>query len=178
MTRDGAVADAFRASCGAQFDDLPDAVKRAHRGRSRLSGCVRVARGSWLAGKVADALGLPAAGESVAMTVESDHRPDFMVWNRTFGDRQFRSCFRPEAGGLTESVGPFRLHLQLVVEDGRLHYRLRRVSVLGLPWPRHLAPVLEAWEGAAGTQYDFAVEVRLPVLGRLVRYEGRLDHAA
>ncbi len=52
------------------------------------------------------------------------------------------------------------------------------MRVLGLSWPAMLAPALEAWEGAAGTQYDFAVEIRLPLLGRLVRYEGRLDHVA
>ncbi len=64
--------------------------------------------------------GPPAAGESVAMTVESDHLPDRMIWNRTFGTRQFRSCFRLDGRGLTESFGPFRLRLDLVVEGGRL----------------------------------------------------------
>jgi len=170
--------DAFRAACGAAFDRLPEIVRRAHTGRTRLAGQVRVQRGSWLAGLAADALGLPAAGESVAMTVESDHLPDRMIWNRTFGMRQFRSCFRLDGTGLTESVGPFRLRLELAVAGGRLQYRLRGVRVIGLPWPAKLAPALEAWEGAAGTQYEFAVEIRLPLLGRLVRYEGRLDHVA
>jgi len=172
------VQDAFRAACGSGFDRLPEIVRRAHAGKSRLVGQVRIQRGSWLAGLAADAMGLPAAGDSVAMTVDSDHRPDCMIWNRSFGGRAFRSCFRPEHGGLTESIGPFRLYLRLAVEDGRLQYLLSRVSLRDIPWPRRLAPRLEAWEGAAGAQYEFAVEVRLPFLGRLVRYEGRLDHVA
>jgi len=38
-----------------------------------------------------------------------------------------------------------------------------------------LAPDLRAWEGERDGRYDFAVEVRLPFVGRLVRYEGLLD---
>ena len=178
MSAPAPAEDAFRTACGTAFDQLPEVVRSAHTGKSRLAGQVRIQRGSWLAGLVADALGLPSAGDSVAMTVDSDHRPDCMMWNRSFGGRAFRSRFRLEQGGLTESIGPFRLHLRLAVEDGRLCYRLSRVSLRGIPWPRRLAPRLEAWEGAAGAHYEFAVEVRLPFLGRLVRYEGRLDHVA
>ncbi len=176
MTASAPVRDAFRDACGTAFDQLPEIVRRAHTGKTRLAGHVRIRRGTWLAGLAADALGLPVAGDLVAMTVESDHRPDCMIWNRTFGGRAFRSRFRLEQGGLTESIGPFRLHLRLAVEDDRLHYRLVRVGLHGVPWPRRLAPRLEAWEGAAGAQYEFAVEVLLPFLGRLVRYEGKLDH--
>jgi hypothetical protein len=101
-----------------------------------------------------------------------------MIWNRRFGDRQFRSCFTRDGDGLAESMGPLRLHLRLAVRDGRVHYLLERVSLWGLPWPRAFAPSLEAWEGERDGRYAFAVEVRLPIVGRLVRYEGLLDHAA
>jgi hypothetical protein len=52
---------------------------------------------------------------------------------------------------------------------------LERVALLGIPAPRVLAPGLEAWEGEHDGRYDFAVEVRLPIIGRLVRYEGLLE---
>jgi hypothetical protein len=167
--------DAFRAACGASFDALPDIVRRAQTGTARLAGRVAVQRGSPFASLIADALGLPQAGASVDMMVESEHRADVMIWNRTIGGRPFRSRFRFVRDRLAESVRPFSLLLRLVVADGRLHYRLERVSAMGLPWPRALAPHLEAWEGAANGQYAFAVEVRLPILGRLVRYSGTLD---
>lgn len=167
--------DAFRAACGASFDALPEIVRRAHTGTARLAGRVAVQRGSPLASLIANALGLPQAGASVDMMVESEHRPDVMIWNRTIGGRPFRSRFRFVRGRLAESVGPFRLLLRPIVTERRLHYRLERVSVMGLPWPRILAPHLEAWEGEANGQYAFAVEVRLPILGRLVRYSGTLD---
>jgi hypothetical protein len=167
--------DAFRACCGASFHKLPGTIQRAHTGRIRLQGQVRVERGNRLADLLAGAMGMPEAGHSVTMTVDGDHRPDCMIWDRQFNGRRFRSCFRRTGDHLIESVGPFHLHLRLAVSDGRLRYLLDRVSLFGIPWPRTLAPQLNAWEGEIGDQYDFEVEVSLPLIGRLVRYRGQLD---
>ena len=52
------------------------------------------------------------------------------------------------------------------------------MTILGIAVPHGLAPSLEAWEGERDGRYDFVVEVRLPLIGRLVRYEGQLDLAA
>lgn len=109
------------------------------------------------------------------MSVEGDHLPDRMIWNRRFGERKFESCFRLQHGRLIESLGPFRLFLRLEVREHRLRYVLERVTLFGVPVPRRLAPSLEAWEGERDGRYDFAVEVRLPVIGRFVRYEGLLQ---
>ena len=167
--------NALQACLGDAFTQLPDTIQRAHVGKIRLSGYARVTRGNGLARWLGDIMGLPTAADRVAMTVEGNHLADRMIWNRRFGDRQFRSCFRLDGGRLIESLGPFRLWLRLEVRDQRLHYVLERATILGLPVPRALAPQLEAWEGEHDGRYDFAVEVRLPVLGRLVRYEGLLE---
>ena len=168
-------ANAFQACLGDGFDRLPDTIRRAHLGRIRLSGHARVTRGGGVANALANIMGLPPAAESVAMSVEGEHLLDCMIWNRQFGDRHFRSCFTLDRGRLIESLGPFRLRLRLEVRDHRLHYVLERVTLFGVPVPRALAPTLEAWEGERDGRYDFAVEIRLPVIGRLVRYEGLLD---
>ena len=81
-------------------------------------------------------------------------------------------------GRLIESVGPFHLQLRLEVRDHRRHCVLERVTLFGVSVPRSLAPDLQAWEGEHEGRYDFAVEIRLPVIGRLVRYERLLDLAA
>lgn len=171
-------ADAFRACCGADFYKLPETIQRAHTGRIRLDGRVRIDRGGAFANLIANALGLPKAGHDVAVRVEGDHQPDCMIWDRAFDGRRFRSCFRRAGDHLVESIGPFHLHLRVAVIDGRLRYLLDRVSLFGVPWPRRLAPHLDAWEGEAGGRYDFGVEVRLPFIGRLVQYRGQLDLAA
>jgi hypothetical protein len=178
--RDGTprAANGLQACLGEQFDRLPETVRRAHVGKIRLDGHARVSRGNILAGMMATAMGLPPAADRITMSVEGDHLPDRMIWNRRFGDRSFRSCFRLRQGRLIESLGPFRLRLRLEVRDHRLCYVLERVTLFGAPVPHALAPQLDAWEGEREGHYAFAVEVRLPFTGRLVRYEGLLDLAA
>lgn len=170
-------ANALQICLGADFDHLPDAIRRAHVGKIRLTGRAQVTRGSGLANLLANLMGMPAAGQ-VAMSVEGDHLPDRMIWDRQFDNRRFRSCFGLDGNRLIESLGPFRLRLRPEVRDQRLRYVLERVTIFGVPMPRNLAPDLEAWEGERDGRYDFAVEVRLPSLGRLVRYEGLFDLSA
>jgi Domain of unknown function (DUF4166) len=171
-------ANVIQTCLGDAFDRLPDTVQRGHAGKIRLDGYARVTRGNPIANMVAAVMGLPAATERGAMSVEGEHLPDRMIWNRQFGDRQFRSCFTLDRGRLFESLGPFRLYLRLEARDRRLCYVLEHATLFGLPVPRILAPHLEAWEGERDGRYEFAVEVRLPVIGRLVRYEGLLELAA
>jgi hypothetical protein len=168
-------ANALQVCLGADFDRLASTVRRAHVGVIRLSDQARVTRGGAAANALANIMGLPPASDRMAMTVEGEHLSDRMIWNRRFGDRKFESCFRLRHGRLIELLGPFRLQLRPEARDGRLVYVLERVTLLGLPVPRSLAPALEAWEGERDGGYDFTVEVRLPFLGRLVRYEGLLD---
>lgn len=168
-------ANALQICLGGDFDRLASTVRRAHVGAIRLSGPARVMRGGTCATVLASIMALPPASDRIEMTVEGEHRPDRMIWNRRFGDRRFESCFQLRQGRLIESLGPFRLQLRPEARDGRLVYVLERVTLLGLPVPRILAPALEAWEGERDGRYDFAVEVCLPFIGRLVRYEGLLD---
>lgn len=167
--------NALQACLGSEFDRLPATVRRAHVGAVRLIGQARVMRGGALANGLANIMSLPPASDRIDMTVEGEHLPDRMIWNRRFGDRTFESCFRLRQARLIEALGPFRLQLRPEARDGRLVYALERVALFGIPVPRLLAPALEAWEGERDGRYDFAVEVRLPFLGRLVRYEGLLE---
>ena len=176
LTRAG--SNALQACLGSDFDRLPETIRRAHTGDIRLTGHARVTRGGAIANALANIMSLPAASDRTEMTVEGEHLPDRMIWNRRFGARTFASRFRLHHGRLIESVGPFHLQLRLEVRDHRLRYVIERATLFGMPVPRRLAPDLEAWEGERDGRYDFAVEVRLPIIGRLVRYEGLLDLAA
>ena len=140
-------ANVLQACLGNAFDRLPETVRRAHLGTIRLNGDARVTRGGAFANTLANVMGLPAASEGIEMSVEGEHLPDRMIWNRRFGDRRFESCFRLQHDRLIESLGPFRLQLRLEVRDLRLRYVLERVTLFGVPVPRRLAPDLEAWEG-------------------------------
>ena len=62
--------------------------------------------------------------------------------------------------------------------DRRLGLVLRRWDVLGLPMPRWLMPQVISGEHADDSRFHFLVDISVPMLGRLVRYEGWLVPAA
>jgi hypothetical protein len=83
-------------------------------------------------------------------------------------------------GRLAERVGLGELRLRLGVERGGLTYDTIGCALclgpLRLPFPLRLSPRVTAWEHVVpGTdQIDVLVEMRLPVLGLLISYGGRL----
>ena len=79
---------------------------------------------------------------------------------------------------VVERFGPFRYGLALIVDAGRLHLVARRWSAFGLPMPRALMPYGEAYEAAEDGRFRFHVEIRLPLLGLIVRYRGTLQRRA
>jgi hypothetical protein len=175
---DGASADAAEnalQSCMREdFAALHPLVQRAHLGKIQLAGTVDVARGRGLAGLLAAVMKLPVTDPACPMTVMGEHHADCMIWRRRFRDRTMVSNFRKSGDHLVESLGPLRLTLRPEASDGRLHYRLLAVKRGALRLPRFVMPQLIAWEGEENGFYLFEVEIRLPVLGRLVRYAGRL----
>ena len=56
--------------------------------------------------------------------------------------------------------------------------KLRGVRFLGVPLPRFLAPSVFTFESEREGRYHFEVEASLPLLGRIVRYEGWLERKA
>lgn len=166
--------NALQLCMGAAFERLPPVIQRAHVGDIRLEGVVTVSRGWGLAGLVAAIMRLPATNPDCAMVVVGRHLPDRMIWQRDFAGRKMESCFVKSGDALIEAMGAAKLRLYPECRDGRLYYRLAEVRVGGMPLPRWFAPTLIAWEGEAGGFYEFEVEIGLPLLGRLVRYAGKL----
>jgi hypothetical protein len=83
-------------------------------------------------------------------------------------------------GLLLERVGAFELRLHLDTVDGGLRYRSQqvwlRLAKLRIPLPRWIAPQITASERQGQHEHEVQVEVeaRLPWLGRLISYAGRL----
>ncbi len=100
------------------------------------------------------------------------------TWERRFGDQRMRST--QEAGHgptehlMVERFGPFAFALALVVAADRLNIVSRSWRLLGMPLPRWLMPGGAAWEAADGDRFRFHVEITLPLIGPVVRYDGWL----
>lgn len=166
-----ALADAM----GADFERLDPLIQAAHRGRIQLTGTAEVTRGRGLGGWLASILGMPAANSDCPMSVEGEHLADAMHWSRNFAGHRMNSVFRRDGNHLVEQMGPIRLRLRPLAEVGRLVYRLETARIGILPLPQVLTPRLTAWEREVEGRYSFEVDIGLPLVGRLVRYRGKLD---
>jgi hypothetical protein len=52
---------------------------------------------------------------------------------------------------------------------------MRRWSLLGLPLPLRWAPVSHAYESVEDGRFCFYVEIKHPLVGLIVRYQGWLE---
>lgn len=153
-------------------------MQRLHEGEKPIhaAGTFRVKHGrsflAWLAR-------LPAAGEIVNVRLVLTPKGLGEEWQRTFAGRPFVSfqTLRPD-GLLAERIGLLELRFCLSVDSGGLLYRSVSaafcVGPLRLPLPHGTSSWTTAWEkpGATPGQIHVRVEVRLPLVGVILVYEG------
>lgn len=169
---------------GDSWDCLHEALQRLHGSNAPVHavGVLRVCRGSnALARLLARLARLPAAGEAVDIQLQISTRGSGQEWRRMFAGRPLVSLQyeRPE-GLLGERIKILEMRFRLKVIEASLHYQSRSAALclgaLRVPLPRWISPRILAWEKpvAQGEQIAVSVEVRLPLLGRLIAYDGKL----
>jgi len=85
------------------------------------------------------------------------------------------------AGLLVERLGIVEMPLRLEVVRGALSYKTvsaaLRLGFLRVPLPYWLSPYVTAWEKSVSdtNQIHVSVDVTLPLLGRLIAYDGILS---
>jgi hypothetical protein len=174
----------FRELLGAAWADLAEPVRLLHGGGKPVyaAGTFRVRHGTnrlarlmvWLAR-------MPAAGESVDVRLAVVPYKHGEEWRRTFAGRPLVSfqTRRPD-GLLGEDMGPVQSRFRLEVVEGALIYHSAgaalRLGPLRIPLPRWSAPRVSACEKAApdGDAVEVCVEVRMPLLGLVLAYEGTI----
>lgn len=168
---------------GPVFSDLPAQMQALHRpGKLAVwTGRANVACGKGLLAPLVAALfRFPKAGQdqpvSVTFTTDAQGRE---TWARRFGARLMRSTQEAGTGRdealIVERFGPFRFGLALDWDGSRLQIIPRRWGIGRLPLPRFLMPHGPAWEEVKDDRFRFHVEIILPLIGPVVRYEGWLE---
>lgn len=168
---------------GPVFSDLPAQMQALHRpGKLAVwTGRANVACGKGLLARLVAALfRFPKAGQdqpvSVTFTTDAQGRE---TWARRFGARLMRSTQEAGTGRdealIVERFGPFRFGLALDWDGSRLQIIPRRWGIGRLPLPRFLMPHGPAWEEVKDDRFRFHVEIILPLIGPVVRYEGWLE---
>jgi len=167
-------------SIGAAYASLPGPIARLHdltagavwRGRANIGG----ARGMF-ARFAARIFGFPPANADVPVSVAFTVRDGVETWHRTFGRHAFMSLqyAAPDSGLIIERFGAVAFAMEAAASVHGIDLHLRRGSVLGMPLPRFLWPCIVAKERVDDAdRFCFDVEIGLPVIGRLVHYQGWL----
>jgi hypothetical protein len=167
---------------GAAWEEIDGTVRRAHAAEQEpipRPGRFCVRRGTGLAARLLSRLlRLPASGEDVALELTIIPAGTGETWRRRFDGVPFETAqwLAPD-GALAERVGFVRLPFRLAAEAGALVYRhcgtALLVGPLALPLPAAISPRVGAEErpGPEGMVRG-RVAVSLPLLGRLIEYEG------
>ncbi len=171
----------YRRLLGDAYATLPPPIQAMHDLADTLTaqGRASIERGSGLIARaIAAVIGFPPAARDVPVRVVFTRRDGRETWQRIFAGHMFRSTQEEGRGRferlLCERFGPFAFGIALVAEAGRLNLVVRDWSAFGFPMPRSLAPVGAAYESAADGRFRFHVEIKLRLIGLIVRYRGWL----
>ena len=172
----------YRRLLGTAWEHLPKSVRALHDGRHsiRAEGRADIERGGHPFARAAAWLfGFPTQGIDVPVSVSFERDAAGETWHRHFGTTAFRSHHSSRGGRwrhlLVERFGPLTFGLALVVDKDRLHFVVRRWSLLGVVLPLRWAPVSRACEYEADGRFRFDIDLGHPLAGRIVRYRGWLQ---
>lgn len=174
----------FEQALGDDWHLLPEPIRGAHSAirRRAFHGHAKVERGtSALAHLVCTLFRFPPNASATPVHVAFERRVDKEIWHRTFGTSSFRSVLKIVKAGtglIQERFGLFTFHIPLQATGQALRFPVLRGFILGLPIPAFLLPKSNAREFVdASGRFNFEIDLSLPMIGRIVRYEGWLKPA-
>jgi hypothetical protein len=169
----------FQRVLGADFHALPPAVRALHGGCGSqvFAGVAAIERGPhWLVSLLAWATRLPPAAPRVPVELELVVERCGERWNRDFGGHRMPSRLFLREWWLGERLGAMEFEFELKVPGDEIHWRVRRAWLFGLVrLPSFLFSQVRCRERERGGRYEFLVEVAMPLIGPLIRYEGWLE---
>jgi hypothetical protein len=169
----------FQQALGAPFFNLPVSVRRLHatRGTARYAGVASVERGANpLARLCARLAGLPGAMQDAQITVEFVANAKGEAWRRDFAGTRMHTRLAFREGLLREWLGPLQFRHALLANAGAIWWRVESVRLFGvLPLPARWFRGVRCREFEHEGRYRFSVDAALPLVGRVIRYEGWLE---
>ncbi len=167
----------YQILLGDSWHSLPEEIRALHdfTGAATASGEACVTRGhSPIAKIIAWIVGFPRAAKRIDVRVVFTIENGVEKWTRHFGTESFYSTQYIEEGRLVETFGPLRFHMNVPIEDGKLHLHLKRWSFLKMPLPMLLCPQSKSYEYVADDKFHFHVRISHPLCGLIVHYHGWL----
>ena len=170
----------FQSALADRWAALPPEVQALHSVQDveSFTGTARVTRGTSVIARLAAwFFGFPPAVENVPVTVTKTRTASGEIWERNFDGRVFRSycTLASQPYRYRERFWLFNYEQDLPVDDGCLHFPVRRGWFLGIPLPQILLPASDSREYARDGVFHFDVALSAPLGGGLiVHYRGQL----
>jgi hypothetical protein len=162
---------------GAQWDRLPEAIRRLHGGFDAAGEGRVFAADTVLLRALARLLGFPRPAEAVSISLHVAPRRDGEAWRRRFGSTTVETRVALRDGLFAERFRGVEVRFALAASPQGLVFEQRRAALalgpLRLPLPPALAPRIEAFDepGPLPSSVRFTVQIRLRGR-RLVGYAG------
>jgi len=167
----------YRQVLGEAWDLLPEPVRAMHDriADGTASGTADVERRrSVLAALTCRLIGFPRTGRNVPVKVAFSMEDGVETWTRDFAGVRFVSRLRRCGELLEERFGPLRFRFRLQGGEGGISMIPAGWSVWSLPLPSSMMPSGVASETDRDGRFRFEVPIRMPIVGRIVTYEGNL----
>ncbi|MHC5226356.1 DUF4166 domain-containing protein [Ignatzschineria sp. LJL83] len=190
----------FRHFLGDDYKKLPLEIRQFHEHSDQVwQGTAKITGDSNIILKLLRKLnGLPAMNPEVPVTISVRYHNNTEIWQRQFGANHFTSImgFDEKKQLLFEKVGMLRFYFKLELREDEdedasananansdaqtnskifSYWDFQYLTVLGCKIPRFLSPIFIGKESVSlQNTYQFKAHVRLPFLGVLVDYEGKL----
>ncbi len=169
---------------GDAFSELDPLLQKLHLQGGKLSGTVKLNYPAGLSGligkRIGSKIGLPKQAGYIELDVEITHKPNQLIWSRTFNkSHKMISIFEPHGsypeGYWSETTGKLSLELGVEIKNHGWHWVQRKVKFLEIPLPLFLFPSSHAYKTINNGKYEFSVVFSLPILGELLSYKGELS---
>jgi Domain of unknown function (DUF4166)/Saccharopine dehydrogenase NADP binding domain len=166
----------YKLIMSQDYNNLSKTVAKMHWiiGNSGAVGEATVTRGKSVFAQIVCAImGFPPEG-TTSLHVQFDEHKGRERWTRSFGTSVFSSVLSLSGGQLVESFGALSFAFGLGSYKKTLRMHPHRWTAFGIRMPRWLGPKTQASEWQDGDAFCFDVAIDLPLIGRIVRYQGRL----
>ncbi len=172
----------FQQLLGKKFDSLPERIRKLHgMGKGNFSGKVNMTCSGNILGKfLSSLLGLPTKSNhnGVLKVAISPVAVGDEKWEHLIDSKKFQSVQRAGLGVneymLEHRLGRLCVLFSLIIDNNRLLWTSKRVTVFGLTMPI-MRLMAEVDEQDQNDLYQFRASIKSKLLGELVTLRGSLD---
>lgn len=168
---------------GKDWHKMPFAMQAMHLTTDVIFGVFNVTHGKSIFTKlIARLLNCPKESNVAQITLRITPDSGIEKWHRIFDqDHLITNQWINKQGFLIEQWGKIQMQFQLQFDNKTLHYRQKSSSLhfgkYFLQLPTWLQPKINAFEtiGENNNQIIVHVDVKLPFIGKLIQYDGKLN---